>query len=445
MRRFLKRARVPLIVTVALGAGLWLAAGLLVPKQRIREAALARVRAATGAEVSLGDASLRLWPRLAVVLADGRIAGSGAALAARTGTANELQGYEVVLERLDVRVDAAALLRRTIVVESLRLSGPRLQVVLAKGEILAEGFSLEIGDLVLPTGALEAEAASPAEGRLPGERIPADLACVFAARSERLFWQGVPYDRVRAAGDLEGRVLSVSEVTAERGGGRLHGVLEIDWERDPGGKLDFEATATAVPAAALLEPWAPELGRRLEGDLSGQAVGHCDLRDAAAARRTLDLTGSLASGAGVLHAGDWLQDVSSYLGRRQDLKDVVFQGLEHSFGIRGNRYLVEDLHIDGRDTDWRGDGWVGLDGDIDLNVRVKLPAGFTPDLGALSFLAEQLRDAEGRVNLDLRLTGRAAKPRVGVDLGALTGKGGDEAADGVKKTLGGFLDKLRNK
>jgi len=160
---------------------------------------------------------------------------------------------------------------------------------------------------------------------------------------------------------------------------------------------------------------------------------------------TLDLTGNAAMGEGLLRAGDWLAGVAPYLGERQDLKDVRFDGLDHAYRLENGRYLVQDLRIEGQDTKWQGNGWVGLDGTLDLTLQVKLPVGFTPDLGQWSFLADTLRDEEGRVQLDLRLTGQSARPAVGVDLTRLKAGASEDGGEALKKGLGGLLDKWKTK
>ena len=115
-----------------------------------------------------------------------------------------------------------------------------------------------------------------------------------------MFWQDVPYDEVVILGELDARVLLVDSFSALRSTGRLDGAVEVDFERDPWGILDFEAVVTDVPAGALLEPWAPDLASRLECNLSGEVSGVCELKDPDTVTRTLDLTGRLESGEGVL-------------------------------------------------------------------------------------------------------------------------------------------------
>ena len=84
---------------------------------------------------------------------------------------------------------------------------------------------------------------------------------------------------------------------------------------------------------------------------------------------------------------------------------------------------------------------------LDLNVR--LPAGFTPDLGDVTFLADALRDEEGRIGLDFTLTGETRKPAVKLNLDPAellkSDAVKDEIEDEVKKGLGGLLDRLKGK
>ena len=93
--------------------------------------------------------------------------------------------------------------------------------------------------------------------------------------------------------------------------------------------------------------------------------GTATCRDDATRLPTLNVAGDWPAATGVLHARDWLEEVTPYLGDRQDLKDVRFRGLGHAFRVDQGRYLVEELHLDGGETDWPG-RLGGLDGNLDL-------------------------------------------------------------------------------
>jgi hypothetical protein len=258
-----------------------------------------------------------------------------------------------------------------------------------------------------------------------------------------------PYREVRLDGTLRARVIDVPSLEARLGTGRIAGSARVDYAGDPTGHASWQAAATEVPASALLEPYAGWLAAVWTGAIDADLRGDCSLADPEVVRRTLSLTGDLRGTEGSVDLRQQLSGVSKYLGSRQDLLQVTYNRIRQHVVVDDGKVLLQDLQVDGTQTDWTGDGWVSLDGAIDLGLHVKLPAGFTPDLGDLSFLAEGLRDDQGRIGLDLKLGGQARSPSVGLDL--------DPAAlleqedlrkrlqEEAQKGLGGLLDRLKGR
>lgn len=443
MRKRLRTLLVIVAVLIVAGMGLQIAAGRLVPTESIRRQAAERIGDATGADVELDDLRVRLLPRLGL-RTSGTLNGTGAALARATGSPTDIVSYAVEVRELAVQLKLSALLKGRVETGPLRLACPGARLTLRDGELVLNEAVLDVFDVQADADQLSAAGEPRSPGAAPGESIPEDLAAAFRIRAGELLWQGARYEQVEAEGELDMRVVSVDRIEARCGGGTIVGSAEIDYERDPWGFLDLDFELEAVPAVALLAPWAPDLGQKLDCDLSGEVSGGCELRDEDTILETLDLTGRLHGGEGVLHAREWLTDIAPYLGDRQDLQDVRITTLEHTFRVTQGKYRIEELELAGPDTDWTGDGWVGLDGTIDADLTVKLPAGFTPDLGQLSFLADGLRDDEGRVNLTLHLSGASEQPLVGLKLGAGSGSR-KSAEDALKKGVGGFLDKLKTR
>lgn len=441
MSKRLRNLLVTVAVLIVAVLGLRIAATRLVPTESIRRQTAERIREATGAEVEIADASVRLLPRLGLRMS-GALNGTGADLARATGSATDIVAYAAEVEELSVQLKPMALLRGRIETGPLRLACPAVRLVTGNGELVLNDAVLDVHDVRADFEQLSAAGSPSGPGIAPGEALPEDLAAAFRIRADEVLWQGARYEHFETEGELDMRVVSIDRIDAVCGGGTIAGNAEIDYDRDPWGFLDLEFEITGVPAVDLLEPWAPDLGRKLDCALSGEVSGGCELRDAKTILSTLDLTGRLHGGEGVLHAREWLTDIAPYLGARQDLQDVRIASLEHTFRLTQGRYRIEELELQGPDTDWTGEGWVGLDGAIDADLKVKLPAGFTPDLGQLSFLADGLRDEEGRVNLTLHLSGRSEQPDVGLKLaaGSSERKG---AEDALKKGVGGFLDKLK--
>jgi hypothetical protein len=171
------------------------------------------------------------------------------------------------------------------------------------------------------------------------------------------------------------------------------------------------------------------------GTLSARAVGSCDLADPQAIRNSLDLAGDLRGSDGIIDLRQQLADVSRYLGDRQDLLRVRYSQASHRYRLQEGRISIDGLRIDGRDTDWRGEGWLGLDGTLNLDLNVRLPAGFTPDLGDMTFLAETLRDQDGRIALDFALSGDVRRPTVRLKLDPARLMQPDKLQDMLKDAL----------
>jgi hypothetical protein len=393
----------------------------LVPGDLIADQITREVARATGAEVTLDRAQIAWRGGWGLTLRDGTMQGSGTALAAATGSPNEVESYEIRFKELSVLPALMPLLRKRVVVKTVQLAGPRIVVKWKKGAAETADYSLRISDLNLDLNQTpEIPVRTRGGGPIPGgDLIPADLSFSFQATADTLVLEEAPYTNLDLKGGLADKVLTVTSLSCRRSTGTVSGNLRIDFVENPWGRLAFETGARQVPASALLETWAPEIGSRLECDLDAELIGGFDLQDEATILRTLKIDGWTGGGPGVLHAGDWLQDITPYLGKRQDLKEVGFEDLVHHFKFDQGRYLIEGLTLTGGDTAWGGQGWVDLEGNIVMGMDVKLPPGFTPDLGNFSFLAQALRDPEGRINLPLKLSGRSDKPTVTVDLGRL--------------------------
>lgn len=292
----------------------------------------------------------------------------------------------------------------------------------------------------------------------PGELIPPDLAVDLTATVREIMFLKSTYTEARLQGTLRARVIAVDEFSARLGGGRLTGKARLDYAADPRGKASWDVQVQEAPATLVLAPYLPAIAPLWTGLLSAKTVGACDLADPAAMLNSLNLAGDLQGSNGIIDLREPLSGVSQYLGQRQDLMRVQYNEVWQAIAINDGRVMVDGLRIGGRDTDWLGSGWLGLDGTLNLNLNVRLPAGFTPDLGDLTFLADALRDKDGRINLDFSLTGEARRPTVGLNLDPaallssskvqdkLKAEGQEQLQklqEEVKKGAGGLLDRLR--
>lgn len=287
--------------------------------------------------------------------------------------------------------------------------------------------------------------AAAASATPPGELIPPGLVADYRATAAQMTLGKLDYRQVELSGQLSGRVFDVPRASARLATGGVTGNARLDYAADPWGLLAFEADIQEVPASALLSPYVKAAAQIWEGKVGGQVAGGCGLKDQKAVLGSLAVAGEAISTNGVIHGSSFLAGITPYLGARQDLKEIRFKDLRHYLQVENGRYNIRDLKLTGFDTDWWGDGWFAFDGTLDLALGVRLPAGFTPQVGDLSPLLDSLRDADGRIALGLRLTGQAAKPAVAVDLSAAKAKTQQRVQDEVKKGVQGLLDKLKRK
>jgi hypothetical protein len=407
------------MLVVIVPALLLAAAVALLPAKRIATDIAAQVESATGAKFEPGQADMKLLGGFGLMLTDGRLRGDGAELLRRTGTGQGLGAYDIAYSRLEVSLAVWPLLQKKVQLRSLRLEGPQLQVALPDDLLRMKSFEFQVSDLHL------ALAAPAGVGSAPGDLIPADLACRLRANVALIEYGGTTWTGVSGQGKWSGRALDFDNLTGRLGEGSLELSGRLDYADDPWGVLTWRAKLGNLPSVSLLAPYVSELGDKLICGLSGEATGSLALKDKASRLASLTAEGTITAGEGVLHAEQWLQGVARYLGQRQDLRTVRFSRLTHRLAVADGLYKVESLEIDGVDTDWQVTGWLGIGdqpevaGKVDLALGVRLPAGFTPVLGSLSFLAESLRDAEKRVNLGLKISGRLVAPTVGLDLAGL--------------------------
>ncbi|MCP4144350.1 MAG: AsmA-like C-terminal region-containing protein [bacterium] len=188
-----------------------------------------------------------------------------------------------------------------------------------------------------------------------------------------------------------------------------------------------------VDGVALDEYLSGKIDCSVEGDF---AVGNGEVLP-----MSITADGDITVSDGVVSATEVLSGIKQYLGNRTDLLEIDFDGFSHHMTLNNGKYSVGELRLEGPDTDWTGSGIVSLVGDVDFMLETRLPTGFTPDLGDMTFMADLLRDNESRISIPLRVKGKLPKPAVKLDLSQQQGTIEDNIESGIK----GFLDKLKRR
>ncbi len=201
-------------------------------------------------------------------------------------------------------------------------------------------------------------------------------------------------------------------------GGAVSGDARFDLRDTRRPAWAIHATVDKVRADALLGAWTPvkdllagTLSSKLEFSGAGQTPD--DLK------HTLTLVGLAALTDGRLGPGPALDAVAQFV-KVPKIRQVDFSRLELPMRIEHGRLVTDPVILDGASGEWHLAGAIGFDGALDYAVSVTLPPAAVEALSARSALAAgALSDAQGRMLLDLHVTGSARSPRVSWDTNAM--------------------------
>ena len=173
-----------------------------------------------------------------------------------------------------------------------------------------------------------------------------------------------------------------------------------------------------VDANAILSAWTPA-----KGLLSGTLSTDLDLVAKGLTTKeilpTLTAAGLASLSQGTLGPGPALDAIARFTGVT-DFGRLNFSEGSVPFQVQNGRLAMRQVTLDGPSGDWKLAGSIGFDGTLDYIVSATIPPHLVAQLGAGGAVAAgALQDGEGRVFIDLRVTGPAESPRVAWDKGAM--------------------------
>lgn len=217
---------------------------------------------------------------------------------------------------------------------------------------------------------------------------------------------------------LEPAQLSSPKFSLQGYGGTVTGSARFDLRDTRKPVYAIHSQVDQVKADALLAAWTPvrdllvgTLSTTL--DFSGAGQTPDDLK------HTLTLVGLAALSDGRLGPGPTLESIAQFV-KVPRFKQLDFAKLELPMRIEQGRLISDPVVLNGPSGEWRLAGAVGFDGTLDYAVSVTLPPEVVTAVGAQSALAAgALTDSQGRMLLDLHVSGSAKSPRVSWDTNAM--------------------------
>jgi len=246
----------------------------------------------------------------------------------------------------------------------------------------------------------------------------------------RLRNQKLDVTNVTARLALTPGVVEVPEFAFDGYGGAVRGTGRFDLHDPARPVYAVKARVDTVEADRLLSAWTPARGL-LHGalnttlDFSGEGSTPDDLK------RSLTAVGLAALANGTLGPGPTLEALSQFT-KIPELKEVRFKNMKLPFRVERGRMITDPVVLTGSNGDWRLSGGIGFDGSLDYAVSTTLPPDVVKKLGAdAALVAGALSGDDGRILIDLRVSGNAKSPRIDWDKKAM----GERAKGQLSSTL----------
>ena len=256
-------------------------------------------------------------------------------------------------------------------------------------------------------------------------------------RNQRLDVEGVVANVTLSPGAIE-----VPSFALRAYGGSVTGRASFDL-RDPARPgFAVKGRADTVQVDRLLSAWSPARGvltgaAGLDFDLSGEGVAPEQLRGSLGA---LGLA-LLAEG----RLGGPVMEAIALATRVPALRELSLRDLRLPFRIVQGRVVTDSVRFGGAPAgEWLVSGMVGFDGSLDYAVSATLPPSVAAGSGWRDALAAGLlSDGQGRLLVDLRVTGTAKAPRVALDSKSmrarLAGRAGEALREQRERLTGTLL------
>jgi hypothetical protein len=252
----------------------------------------------------------------------------------------------------------------------------------------------------------------------PGSPLLPNATGTGRVRIARLMQEKLDVANVHANLSLDPGVVTVPAFTFDGYGGDVGGSARIDLSDPAKPVFALSAKVNNVKANDILSVWTPAkdlLSGTMNSniELSGEGMTAADLA------RSLTAVGLAAIANGTLGPGPVLEKVAAFTSIPQ-FKQLRVRDGSFPFAVENGRVSFREVRFEGPTGEWRVAGSVGFDGTLDYAVSASLPAEIANQLGTAGAIAAgALKDPNGQLLLDLRVSGPAKSPKITWDKSAM--------------------------
>jgi len=320
--------------------------------------------------------------------------------------------------------------RAAIELKASNLYGKPIQV---SSRVTSERFELD--PLLQTSAATAAETATKqGEAATPVEVGPFDLPLRAdgSVQIRKTVYKGLAMDDFDLRYRLEKNLLTVERLTGKVASGSFDQTARIDLGKKG---LDYSTRLLlkGVQAEPLVNAFAPKAAGTVFGNLSINAdfSGRGTLPEAL--KRNLSGNGAFQIADGKLTGAGLIQGLASFV-NLEELRTINFRQARGAFTVTDGKVNLNS-DFSGSDVRFAPQGNVGLDGELDVALDLRLSPALTGKLDRRGNVAQLFTDAEGWGQVPLKAKGTIGTPRFALDTSVVKGKVKEKAREEIEKKL----------
>jgi len=275
----------------------------------------------------------------------------------------------------------------------------------------------------------------------PGGAVPEGFAIGGTVAVEKTTFKDLAILDFGLDYSLRKGILTVNNLKARAAEGTVSWAAEADLTKtEPPFKGSL--TVEGVTLAIIVEGVGP---KRAHGTLDGTGNGTFDFSGSGTSwprlRKTLNLTGNYEIKQLTIRA-PVTETVATLLGI-PELRETTFDDATGNVRVEnGTLYLKSAMH--GTDVSADTAGTIGLDGKLDLPVKLRISEGLGKKIKKKATVAKYVINDTGETVLDMKITGTLSNPRPGLDEKAVQKKVEEKITDAAIEKLDEILTKDDN-
>lgn len=246
------------------------------------------------------------------------------------------------------------------------------------------------------------------------ESLPSGLVAQGSVNVDKAMYKGLTANDFVLAFDLAKGILTVKELSARAYGGQLNSNMNVDLNQ-PGmayeGKMGLQSVQAGDFSAALVQKLAGMLSGSLESAVTFSGAGTTWKQIS----KVLTADGTFALSDGGIKGTPVSNSIASLLGL-EELRNFSYKNIAGTFTIVEGGKVKIKTNMQGADLDAEAEGFIGLDGSLDLPLTFHLSPALADKLKSRASFAQYLADDQGGATLNLKLAGSLKNPQPTLDM-----------------------------